>query len=237
MLVIPAIDLKDGQCVRLRKGAFDTVHQVAEDPLQVARGFQAAGAERLHLVDLDGARTGGGINSAIVEEIARNSSLQIELGGGLRTLEALDYADRIGVSRFVIGSAAVNDPAFLMQALERYGDRIVLGIDALDGLVRTAGWTSGTNLHFLDFAQQMAGLGVKSIIFTDIETDGMLSGPSLGSLELLRQSAPCELIASGGVSTLADLLRLKAMDLQGAIVGKALYTGDIDLSEAIIQCR
>lgn len=233
MILLPAIDLKDGKCVRLKKGAFDTVHRVAESAADTAAAFAAAGARWIHMVDLDGARDGKRKNAAIVSDVARTSGLKVELGGGLRTLADLDAANALGVTRFVIGSAAVSDPDFVARAVERYGDRVAVGVDCLDGKVRTAGWEHDSGLDGAAFAKQVEQIGVKVIIYTDIATDGMLSGPSFDQLEKLSGTVSCDIVASGGVTTLDDVKRLREMGLYGAIIGKACYAGTIDLREAL----
>ncbi len=233
MIILPAIDLKDGKVVRLYKGDFDTVHQVAEDPLTTAAAFAAAGARYIHMVDLDGAKSGSRTNSAIVQAVAREAGLQVELGGGIRCMEDLQAVDAMGVYRMVIGSAAVSNPAFVAEAVQRYGQRIAVGIDTLNGRVKTAGWIEDSGLDYLDFARQMEALGVQTIIFTDIETDGALSGPSYARLAALQQAVGCRIIASGGVSRNEDIRRLAEMGLYGAIIGKAYYAGTIDLAQAV----
>lgn len=233
MLIFPAIDLKDGKVVRLHKGDFDTVHQVADDPVETARAFRAAGARYLHMVDLDGARNGVRKNSAIVRAVAA-VGLNIELGGGIRSMADLEDVFRLGVWRAVIGSAAVSDPDFVRQAVEKYGpERIAVGIDARDGLVRTSGWEENAGLDYIAFAKQMVSIGVSYIIFTDIETDGMLSGPSFQRLEALQKAVSCSITASGGVSSNEDLLELRDRGLYAAIVGKAWYAGAVDLARAV----
>ena len=187
MIILPAIDLKEGKAVRLYQGKFETAHQVAEDPLATAEAFAAAGARYIHMVDLDGARCGVRRNGSVVRTVAERSGLRVELGGGIRTMEDLEAVFGLGVYRAVIGSAAVSDPDFVHAAAERYGERIAVGIDALDGVVRTAGWEVSSGLDCLDFAGQMEEMGVKIIIFTDIATDGMLSGPSLEWLRALQK--------------------------------------------------
>lgn len=233
MLIFPAIDLKDGRVVRLHRGRFDTVHQVAEDPVETAKTFHAAGARYLHMVDLDGAREGVRKNSAIVQAAAE-VGLHIELGGGIRSMADLQEVFGLGVWRAVIGSAAVSDPDFVREAVEQYGpERIAVGIDAKDGLVRTAGWEENAGVEYIAFAKQMEAIGVKYMIFTDIETDGMLSGPSFGRLEALQKAVSCSLTASGGVSSNADLRALRDRGLYAAIVGKAWYAGAVDLAQAV----
>lgn len=233
MTIFPAIDLKDGKCVRLRKGDFDTAHQVADSALETAAAFAAAGAQWVHMVDLDGARDGERKNCAIVAQIAASSGLKVELGGGMRSAVDLAAADAMGVERMVIGSAAVSDPDFVRQAVKQYGDRIAVGIDCLDGKVRTAGWEQDSGLDGIAFAQQMEQLGVKCIIYTDIATDGMLSGPSFAQLKKLSGAVSCRITASGGVAALDDVKRLRDMGLYGAIIGKAYYAGTIDLAQAV----
>ena len=233
MLIFPAIDLKDGKVVRLYKGDFATVHQVAEDPVSTARLFYDAGARYLHMVDLDGARDGRRKNSEIVRAVSE-TGLKIELGGGIRSMADLEAVFALGVWRAVIGSAAVSDPDFVRQAVETYGQsKIAVGIDAKDGTVRTAGWQEDARLDCLAFAQSMEALGVKYFIFTDIDTDGTLSGPSWARLEAMQRTVSGSVTASGGVSSNEDLRRLGEMGLYGAIVGKAWYTGAVDLAQAV----
>ena len=233
MIVLPAIDLQDGKVVRLYKGDFDTVHPVAEDPQRTAAAFADAGARYLHMVDLDGARSGAVKKGAFVGAVAVRSGLGVAVGGGMRPLADLAAADAMGVSRMVIGSAAVRDPAFVRAAVERYGARIAVGIDALDGIVKTAGWVESSGLDYLEFARSMEDIGVKVIIFTDIATDGMLTGPSFDRLAALQKAVSCDLVASGGVTELDDIKRLRDMGLYGAIIGKAYYAGTIDLAAAV----
>ncbi|MCD7945245.1 MAG: 1-(5-phosphoribosyl)-5-[(5-phosphoribosylamino)methylideneamino]imidazole-4-carboxamide isomerase [Clostridiales bacterium] len=233
MILLPAIDLKDQKVVRLYQGSFDTVHQVAEDPLRTAAAFYEAGARFIHMVDLDGAKSGQRVNSVIVSRVARESGLRVELGGGIRSMADLEAVDALGVERMVIGSAAVSDPELVRAAVERYGSRIAVGIDTRDGRVRTAGWVEDSGLDYLDFARSMEALGVEIIIFTDIATDGALTGPSYGRLAALQQAVKCDIIASGGVSCNEDLVRLNEMGLYGAIIGKAYYAGTVNLARAV----
>lgn len=233
MLIFPAIDLKDGQVVRLVKGDFATAHQVAEDPVVTARTFYAAGARYLHMVDLDGARDGVRKNGDVVKAVVQ-VGLKVELGGGIRSMTDLAEVFALGVWRAVIGSAAVSDPEFVRKAVEHYGpERIAVGIDARDGVVRTAGWVEDAGVDYLTFAQQMEALGVRHIIFTDIDTDGTLSGPSFGRLKTLQEKVGCAITASGGVSSNADLRALSDMGLDAAIIGKAWYAGAVDLKQAV----
>ena len=234
MIVLPAIDMKDGRCVRLRKGDFDTVHQVAAGALETARRFADAGAKWVHMVDLDGARDGVRKNFPQIFEVIQNSGLQVELGGGIKSVPDLITVVEAGAARAVVGSAAVTHPEVVDYAIAQWGaDRVAVGIDCLNGKVRTAGWEADSGLDFLDFARQMEERGVRTLIFTDIAADGMLSGPSYGQLAALQEAVGCQIVASGGVTTLDDVKRLRDMGLYGAIIGKAYYAGTLDLAEAV----
>ena len=233
MLIFPAIDLKDGKVVRLYQGDFATAHQVADDPVETAGTFLTAGARYLHMVDLDGARGGVRKNSAIVKAVSE-LGLRVELGGGIRSMSDLEEVFSLGVWRAVIGSAAVSDPDFVREAVAKYGpDRIAAGIDARDGLVRTSGWEENAGLDYIAFARQMESIGIQYIIFTDIDTDGTLSGPSFSRLEALQKAVSCSITASGGVSSNEDLRRLRDRQLYAAIIGKAWYAGYVDLAQAV----
>ena len=234
MIVLPAIDMKDGRCVRLRKGDFGTVHQVAAGALETARRFADAGAKWVHMVDLDGARDGVRKNFPQIFEVITQSGLQVELGGGIKSVPDLITVVEAGAARAVVGSAAVTHPEVLDYAIAQWGaDRVAVGIDCLNGKVRTAGWEADSGLDFLDFARQMEERGVRTLIFTDIAADGMLSGPSYGQLAALQEAVGCQIVASGGVTTLDDVKRLRDMGLYGAIIGKAYYAGTLDLAEAV----
>ncbi len=233
MIIEPAIDLKDGKVVRLLKGDFDTVHQVADDPVVVAKDFAAAGAKVIHMVDLDGAKSGQRVNGDIVRSVTEQTGMKIELGGGIRSMKDLEAVFAMGVWRAVIGSAAVTDPDFVRSAVLRYGDAIAVGVDTQDGKVKTAGWVENSGLDYLEFAKSMEAMGVKTLIFTDIETDGALSGPSYDRLRELQKTVRCQIVASGGVSCNADIEQLAEMGLYGAIIGKAYYAGTIDLAQAV----
>ena len=233
MLIFPAIDLKDGKVVRLYKGEFSTAHQVADDPVETARTFYAAGARYLHMVDLDGAKDGVRRNGDLVRDVVR-VGLKVELGGGIRSMADLEEVFALGVWRAVIGSAAVSDPEFVRQAVEKYGpERVAVGIDAKNGFVRVSGWVEDAGVEYVAFARQMEALGVRHIIFTDIDTDGTLTGPSFARLKVLQEGTGCAITASGGVSSNADLRALADMGLDAAIVGKAWYAGAVDLRQAV----
>lgn len=234
MILLPAIDMKDGRCVRLKKGEFSTACQVADSALETAKAFSLAGARWIHMVDLDGARSGVRTNFAYISEVIRQSGLSVELGGGIKTREDVDLVAGAGVARLVIGSAAVTHPEVVDDALARYGSRVAVGIDCLDGRVRTAGWEQDSGLSGLELARRMEEKGVETLIFTDIATDGMLSGPSFDQLAALQKMVKCNIVASGGITTLDDVKRLRDMGLYGAIIGKAYYAGTIDLAAAIL---
>lgn len=233
MILLPAIDLKDKKCVRMQKGAFDTVCQVADSALETALHFAEAGAKWVHMVDLDGARDGIRKNAAIVRQVVQNSGLKVELGGGIKTRADVDAVMDMGVSRCVIGSAAVMTPAVVDYAVSRYGSTVAVGIDCLNGKVRTAGWEKDSGLDGFELARRVVEQGVKYIIFTDISTDGMLTGPAFDQLAALQKAVDCHIIASGGVASNDDLRRLADMGLYGAIIGKAYYTGAVDLAQAV----
>ena len=233
MIILPAVDMKDGTCVRLKKGEFSTAHKVANSALGTAKAFAEAGASWIHMVDLDGARNGVRTNFPFIYNVIENSGLNVELGGGIKTeLDVITVAEA-GVRRFVIGSAAVTNPKVVEYAVKQYGERVAVGIDCMNGMVRTAGWEQDSGLNYLDFARKMESLGVRTIVFTDIATDGMLSGPNYEQLSALQRAVSCNIVASGGVTTLDDVKRLRDMGLYGAIIGKAYYAGTIDLAEAI----
>ncbi len=235
MIIFPAIDIKDGCCVRLVKGDYATAHKVAEDPLATARAFEAAGAEWIHMVDLDGAKDAALVNKDIFIKVAKETGLKVEVGGGIRSMEAVEYYLSGGVSRVILGSAAVKNPAFAREAVAKYGERIAIGIDARNGMVAAEGWLDTSDVYFTELAAEMEKIGVKTIIFTDISRDGTLTGPNLAQLTELSGAVSCDIVASGGVSGIGDIIALRDAGLYGAIAGKALYTVDLDLSEAIAE--
>ena len=229
MIILPAIDLKGGKCVRLRQGRADEVTVYGDDPAAQARDWREQGGQELHVVDLDGAFAGTPKHAEVIRRIIEAFSGPVEVGGGLRTPEALSAVLDAGATRAIIGSAALEDPEFLSKAVELYGDRIAVGIDARDGFVQTKGWVETTKTKAVELASAVAKLGVKTIIYTDTATDGMLGGPNLSQLAAICDAAPTAMItASGGVSSPYDVENLKALErdnLRAAIVGKALYDG------------
>lgn len=233
MFVIPAIDIKDGSCVRLMMGDYATAHKVAEDPVATAQDFYNKGASWLHMVDLDGAKDGRRVNQETILMVRKATPLKIEVGGGIRDLESVEFYLQNGIERVILGSAAVKNPAFVKEAVKKYGKSIAVGIDAKDGIVRAEGWTDDAEVGFIELAKRMEEIGVGKIIFTDISKDGMLSGPNLNQLDELKTAVSCDIIASGGVGNLKDIINLAELDIYGAIAGKAVYTGDLDLRAAI----
>lgn len=233
MHIFPAIDLYEGRAVRLLKGDYNQMTVYSDDPLAVARDFVHEGARHIHLVDLEGARDGTTPNLSVVTAIARETPLFTEIGGGIRSMATLDAYLSAGVDRAILGTAAVNDPAFLKEALRTWGDRIAVGIDVRDGYVATNGWLTVTEHTLGDFSRRMADEGVRTLICTDISRDGAMRGANREMYRELQRTAGVRIVASGGVSSMDDVRALAAMRLYGAIIGRAYYTGDIRLSEAV----
>lgn len=233
MQIFPAIDVKDGKCVRLYKGDMATAEQVADSYMDAAAAFRAAGASWVHMVDLDGACAGERRNAEIFTAVAAESGLRVEVGGGIRSLTDAAYYIERGISRVVLGSAAVKDPAFVAAAVQRYDDKIAVGIDARNGFVATEGWVETGTLSYLELAKRMEQIGVRTLIFTDISRDGMLSGPNLEQLAALNQAVSCDIVASGGIKDIADIRALCDLKLYGAICGRSIYKGTLDLQAAI----
>lgn len=233
MILPPPIDLLDGQCVRLRRGDFDTAHRVAADPLETARSFEQAGAAWIHMDGFGRGQDRQRQNQEIILRIARETSLLVEAGGGIRDMDTVAYYLQNGVSRVVLGSAALENPQLVKKAVEQYGSRVAVGIDAKNGMVSARGWLSDSQTDYLSLAEKMDLAGAGWIVFTDISKDGMMEGPNLSQLSQLRKRVSCRLTASGGIRSLEDLKALDATNIEAAILGKALYTGAIDLTEAI----
>lgn len=237
MLIYPAIDLYGGQAVRLYKGDYAQMTVYNPDPVAVARDFRAAGATRIHLVDLEGAKSGETPNFETVRAIKAATGLFCEIGGGIRSMEVVARYLDAGIDRVILGTAAVTDPAFLNEAVACYGDKIAVGIDIRDGYVAIKGWTEKSQERAMDFCKKMADLGVKTLICTDISRDGAMEGANHSLYRALAEQFDLQIIASGGVSSLEDVKALAAMDIHGAIIGKAYYTGAIDLKTAIEVAR
>ena len=236
MIILPAIDIKDGNCVRLFKGDFNTVEKVASDYLETAKSFETAGAGWIHMVDLDGAKEGRPVNTKIYTDVAEKTNLKVELGGGIRNLEIIDEYLKMGISRVILGSAALKNPKLVSDAVEKFGsEKIVVGIDALDGMVATEGWLEASDVNYIDLANKMISEGVKYFIFTDISKDGTLSGVNAHQLKELYDGTAkkCCIIASGGVHTMNDIRICKEMGLYGTICGKSLYKGTLSLKDAV----
>ncbi len=233
MEIIPAIDLKDGRCVRLYQGDFNQMTVYADDPVAVARTWEAQGATRLHLVDLDGARAGRPQNVAAVLAITQAVRIPVQLGGGLRREEDVEAALALGVERVILGTAAIAETDLVARLLARFGEQIVIGIDARNGMVATDGWTVTSTVTAPTLAMQMAALGARRIIYTDISRDGALSGPNVAALAELIRTSGLAIIASGGIASLDHLRQLARLGVEGAIIGKALYIGAIQLPEAL----
>ena len=230
MIILPAIDILGGKCVRLYKGEYDTARQVANDAEETVKNFASAGAKYIHMVDLDGAKQGSAVNRDLFARVVKATEVPIELGGGIRNMETVDMYFDIGISRVILGSAALRDRAFLKSALNKYGDKIAVGIDAKNGKVSVAGWLEDSENDYIEFAKEMEYEGVKNIIFTDISKDGTLSGPNFEQLSLLSQSVKCDITASGGIRNQEDIDKLSQMNLYGAIVGRAIYDNTFSLS-------
>ena len=233
MKIFPAIDLFDGKAVRLLRGRYEDMTIYSDDPPQIGRDFAAAGAEYIHIVDLEGAKDGTTPNFETVCRIKEASGCFCEIGGGIRSMDVIRRYMDAGIDRVILGTAAVTDRAFLEEAVAAYGEKIAVGIDLKDGYVAIKGWTEKTQLTAVDFCEQMQALGVTTIIVTDISKDGAMKGTNHGLYEELSARLGMQLVASGGVSSIDDVKRLATRGLYGAIIGKAYYTGAIDLKEAI----
>lgn len=233
MKIFPAIDLYGGKAVRLYKGNYAEMTVYSDNPLNVARDFEAAGAEHIHMVDLEGAKDGTTPNLETVCRIAKETSLFTEIGGGIRSIETVDLYFKNGVDRVILGTAAVKDEEFLKSAVKKYGEKIAVGADIKDGFVAVKGWTENSEYTCFDFCRKMENIGVKTIICTDISKDGAMQGTNRALYKELSEKFSLDIIASGGVSSIDDVRALKDMGLYGAIIGKAYYIGAVDLKEAL----
>lgn len=233
MQIYPAIDLMDGKAVRLTRGDFDTKEVFSDSPLNVLQSFTACGATNLHVVDLDGARTGSAVNFEVIEELARVGGVFIEVGGGMRNLNRAERYLKSGANRIILGTAAVKDEGFVKEALAAFGDAVAVGADACNGFIAIDGWVKVTDIDAFGFCERMRDFGVKNIIYTDIGTDGSLSGTNLAAFEKLVQIDGLNIIASGGVTFPEEITKLKEVGVSGVIIGKALYKGVITLEEAL----
>ena len=234
MRLYPAIDMKEGRCVRLRQGQFNEVQVYSGEPAAIAGRWESQGASYLHLVDLDGALKGRSVNADCIREIVSAVSVPTELGGGIRSLSDIEEVLRLGVTRAIIGTKAVEEPELLKEAVLRFGaEHIAVGIDARDGMVAVRGWEQVSRVSAAELAGRMKELGVRTVIYTDISRDGMLTGPNIEATKALKETTGLDIVASGGVSCMDDLRRLRDAGIPGAIIGKALYEGRIDLAEAV----
>ncbi|MBO5212464.1 MAG: 1-(5-phosphoribosyl)-5-[(5-phosphoribosylamino)methylideneamino]imidazole-4-carboxamide isomerase [Clostridia bacterium] len=233
MNIFPAIDLYDKKAVRLYKGDYNEMTVYSENPIEIALDFQAKGAKFIHMVDLEGAKDGTTPNIKIVEQIASETELFVEIGGGVRSMETLEKYIKAGVGRVILGTSAVTDEEFLKKAISEYGEKVAVGADVKDGYIAIKGWLEKSQYTLDSFFEKMQRLGVKTIICTDISKDGAMRGTNLEMYRALSKKYSLDIVASGGVSTINDIKELRKMDMYGAIIGKAYYTGAIDLKEAI----
>lgn len=233
MIIFPAIDIKNGKCVRLIQGEKDKQTIYFDDPLYVAKMWETKGAQYLHIVDLDGAFDGIPKNIDLIEKIVKSVSIPVQIGGGIRTVEIAKKYIEVGIDRIIVGTKAVTNPDFIDNLINLFGDRVAVSIDAKDGLVCINGWVDNSEIEFFDMASNLQNKGVSTIIYTDISKDGMMSGPNFSQLKELNDKLTINIIASGGISSLDDINKLKDMDFYGTIVGKALYEGALNLKDLI----
>ncbi len=227
MILFPAIDIRNGKCVRLVQGDYNKEKIYSDSPAETAKRWIDKGAEYLHIVDLDGARTGNSANRSVIKLIAKQTNVPIQVGGGIRQMDIIEEYIQAGVSRVIIGTAAINDPSFLKKAVDRFGKKIAVSLDARGGYVATDGWTDTSSVKALDLVKELEKVGVETIVYTDILKDGMLEGPNFEELDAMNRATDIDVIASGGVSTKADVEKLRESDMYGAIIGKALYDGTL----------
>ena len=237
MIILPAIDIIDRKPVRLYQGDYAQKEIVGSSVMELAKNFEQSGAEYIHLVDLDGAKEGKRVNHEIILETAHALDVPVEVGGGIRTMAQIKSYLENGIDRVILGTSAMEDPQLLQDALRRYGERIAVGIDCRDGLVYGRGWLEASEMHYITFAKQLEEMGVQTVIVTDISKDGTLSGPNTDMLAALKEQSGMRIIASGGIRSIEDIAALKQLGLYGAITGKAMYHGTLDLKAAISLCR
>lgn len=233
MRIYPAIDIKDGSCVRLFKGRFSDVTVYGDNPAEMAKKWEALGGEFIHVVDLDGALKGRGVNAHIIKEICKTVDVPVQTGGGIRTMEDIEAKLNLGINRVIIGTKAVQNADFVKRAVDKYKEKIVIGIDAHDGYVAISGWEEVSEFKAVEFAKKMAEIGVKTIVYTDIATDGTLGGSNVLAMEEMAKAVDADIIASGGIGNADHIRALLPTGVEGVIVGRALYTGNVELEEAI----
>ena len=233
MKIYPAIDIKDGKCVRLLRGSFDDVTVYGDNPAEMARKWESLGGEYIHVVDLDGALKGHGVNAESIKKICKAVNVPVQTGGGIRSISDIEAKLECGISRVIIGTKAVSDAEFVKEAVKRYGDKIVIGIDAKDGMVAIEGWEKTSEYRAVEFAKKMEEIGVKTIIYTDIATDGTLMGPNVDAMREMVNNTNMDIIASGGIGNIEHIKALIPTGVEGVITGRALYTGNINLCDAI----
>lgn len=237
MRIYPAIDIIGGKCVRLKKGDYSQKTTYAENPIDVAKKWESLGGEFIHVVDLDGAKSGDMPNFELISNIAASVSVPIEVGGGIRNMQCVEKYLNAGVERVILGTSALRNSELVDEVVKKYGSRVAVGIDAKDGMVAVSGWEDVSDVAAVDFAKQMESKGVSCIIYTDIATDGMLMGPNLSAMKEMVKAVNMDVVASGGVTSIKDVESLADIGVEGAIIGKALYTDNIDLKEAILKGR
>ena len=235
MIIFPAIDLKDGKCVRLSQGRFDESIIYSENPVEIAKSFENDGAKYLHIIDLNGAETNDNINLEVIQKIINNISIPIQVGGGIRSIEKAEEILKSGVSRIIIGTSAIEDFEMLKILVERYPEKVIVSIDANHQNVATRGWKTQTEVNAIDLSKRLEEIGIKTIVYTDISKDGMMQGPNFLDYIELSKKTNLNIIASGGVSSLNDVIKLNEIGLYGAIIGKAIYESKINLKE-VISC-
>ncbi|MGG7178682.1 1-(5-phosphoribosyl)-5-[(5-phosphoribosylamino)methylideneamino]imidazole-4-carboxamide isomerase [Clostridium paraputrificum] len=233
MIILPAIDIIDGKPVRLYQGDYSKKEIVAEDILETAKSFQDLGAEYVHLVDLDGAKKGELVNGEVIIEVANTLDIPVEVGGGIRTYQTIEYLINNGISRVILGTSAMEDEELVKKAVEAFGDKIAVGIDCKDGYAYGRGWLESSSLYYIDFAKRLEKLGIKNVIVTDISKDGTLEGPNVEMLKKLKDEVDMDITASGGIRDISNIKELNDLGLYGAITGKAIYADTLSLEEAI----
>lgn len=237
MIIIPAIDIIDGKPVRLYQGDYNKKEVVGQDVLKIAKNFEIAGAEYIHLVDLEGAKKGKLINNKIIIEVAKSVNLPIEVGGGIRTYENIKYLIDNGISRVILGTVEIENLDFVKRALDKFGDKISIGVDCKNGYLCGRGWLKESKFNYIDFSKEMEKMGVDNIILTDISRDGTLQGVNIGMLKKLNENICMNITSSGGIAKIDDIRELKNLNIYGVIIGKALYSKHINLKEAIDLCK